>query len=209
MSGIGWLPRTDQALNGAADYVTRVWSESHLVQRWMQMNAQGIAGAAEVRFASAMAQLRNASLVSGAGSLALTAGVPLAAWVAMFVALGAPYAEAEALVKNENFRSGYAQGFVAGLLKWEWSHVVSRFGKFSADFNAVDKRLGYIAANSRNEGTRSGFLMAWMLPDLSKKDWLSTLRSLSPGTSAGRWDRNDQISYVIELAAAGRRKNML
>lgn len=191
-----------------AEYAYREWLRSPLIQRALGLSAEYSAAAAEVRFAAAMAQLRNASMVGAAGGLAVTAGIPLTVWVLAFVALGAPHAQAKKLVSDENFRSGYSQGFVTGLLRWEWGHVVSRFGKFEADFNPVDRSLGFVAANARNAGIRSGYLMAAMFPDPSRKDWLSKLRSFSPSTSAGRWDRNDQISYVIELAAAGRKNNL-
>lgn len=136
-------------------------------------------------------------------------GLPLQIWIQVFVTLGAPYREAQILVRNENFVSGFTQGFVTGLLKWSWAQTRSRFVRFSPDFNtsgAVD--LGFISANARNEGVRNGHLHASLLSDATKKKILSHLRSLSPTTHAGNWDRNAQISYVIELAAAGRRTNL-
>lgn len=86
------------------------------------------------------------------------------------------------------------------------THTRARFVRFSPDFNtsgAVD--LGFISANARNEGLRNGYIHASILPDPVKKKILAHLKSLSPGTHAGNWSRNEQISYVIELAAAGRR----
>ena len=170
------------------------------------------AGAAEARAAALMAEinkLRAASLIAGGGSLVLTLGVPIAAWVAVWVVMGAPYVQAQTLVKNENFKSGFSHGYVIGLLMWEWSHAVSRFGKFSPQFNAADRSLGFVAANAYNGGLRTGYEHArWLLPDDLKKNVLGQLKSLSPNTRAGNWTRLDQIDYVIALASAGRKNNV-
>lgn len=191
-----------------AEYVFKKWIESPLMQRWLAMDAAAVAGAAEAKLAAGIAQLRNASLLVGAADLALTLGVPLAVWVGVFAALGAPYAEARAIVRNKNFQSGFAQGFVTGILRWEWQQTVSRFFKFGpGQLNPFDESLSYIAANSYNDGLRAGFVHAVSLSEANRKAVLSRIRSLTPSTRIGRWDRLDQISYVIELATAGRRYN--
>ena len=200
---------SDQRLLRAADYVVQEFMKSPFMQRWLALNSAAAAGAAEARLAAGIAQLRNASLLVGAAELALTLGVPLAVWVGVFAAMGAPYLEARNLVRNENFQSGFSQGFVTGLLKWEWRQTVSRFFKFSpGQMNPFDESLSYIAANARNEGLRAGYVHACGLNEVGRKAILSRLRSLSPSTKAGHWDRLDQISYVIDLAAAGRRHNI-
>jgi hypothetical protein len=192
-----------------AEYVFKKWLESPLIQRWFALDALAVAGAAEARLAAGIAQLRTASLVVGAADLALTLGVPIAVWVGVFVALGAPYAEARTLVRNENFQSGFSQGFVTGLLKWEWQQAVARFFRFGpGQTNGFDESLGYIASNAYNEGLRAGFVHARSINEVATKAILSRLKSLSPSTRAGRWDRLDQISYVIELASAGRGNNI-
>jgi hypothetical protein len=184
-----------------AEFVFRRWIESPLVQRWLGLQA----ASAEARLAAGIAELRTASLIAGAPSLALTLGVPLAVWVGVFAAMGAPYAEARALVRNENFQSGFSQGFVAGLLKWDWRQTTSRLFQFAPSQNPTDESLGYIAANARNEGLRAGFIQAVGLNVAATTVLLHRLRSLSPSTRAGAWDLLHQKSYVIDLASAGRR----
>lgn len=192
-----------------ADFVYKRMMASPLLQRWFQLNAQGVAGAAEARLAAGIAKLRTSSLLIGAADLALTLGVPIAVWIGVFAAMGAPYAEARALVKNENFLSGFSQGFAMGLLKWDWQQAVSRFFKFSpGQMNPFDESLSFIAANAHNEGLRSGFMHARILDSDTKHAILTRLKSLSPGISAGQWTRLDQIGYVIDLASAGRRNNI-
>jgi hypothetical protein len=192
-----------------AEYVFKKFMESPLIQRWMQLNAASLAAASDARLAAGLAQLRNSSLLIGSAELALTLGVPIAAWVGVFAALGAPYLEARTIVTHENFQSGFSQGFVCGILKWEWRHAVSRFGKFSAgQLNGFDESLSFLAANSYNDGLRAGFTHANLLEEDARKALLSRLKSLSPYSSPGNWDRRDQVAYVVELAAAGRRYNV-
>ncbi len=189
----------------AADYSFRQWLQSPMIQKLLAMNASGVAAAANAKLAAGITHLRHASLIVGAAELALTLGVPIAVWVGVFAAMGAPYAQAKALVKNENFQSGFSRGFVAGLLKWEWDHVTARFFRFSPGVNTFDATLGYIAANATNDGLHAGYIHASSVSGDVRKALLGRLRSLSPSTQAGQWDRRSQIDYVIELAAAGRR----
>lgn len=203
--GAGW---SDERIKAAADYVYRQWLKSPMVKTALRLAEEDAARITEARLAAGIAQLRNASLVAGAADLALTAGVPIAVWVGVFVALGAPYAQARALVRNENFQSGFSQGFVTGLLKWEWHQVTSRFFKFApGQMNGFDESLGYIASNAFNNGLHAGFIQAGYLNGDVRKALLHRLRALAPGTSSGNWDRLDQISYVIALSSAGRRTN--
>lgn len=201
-----WGRTLDPRLAQAAEYSWKKWMESGMVQRWLQLQSEGVAAAAEARLAAGIAHLRMSSMIVGAGGLFLTLVVPLGVWVGGFVALGAGYAEARNLVRNENFESGFSQGFVTGLLKWEWHQAVSRFGKFSpGQKNPFDESLGYIAANAYNDGLRSGYTHAVFFDDATRKKLLSQLKSHAPHAAAGQWTRLDQISYVIDLASAGRR----
>lgn len=201
--GAGW---SDERILAAAGYVFRQWLKSPVIQGLLQRAEQDAAYIAESRLAAGIAQLRNATLMAGAADLALTAGVPIAVWVGVFVALGAPYAQARALVSNENFQSGFSQGFVTGLLNWEWQQVTSRFFKFGpGQMNGFDESLSYIGANAFNNGLHAGYIQACHLNGDVRKALLHRLRSLAPGTSAGNWNRLDQISYVIALASSGRR----
>jgi hypothetical protein len=206
---MGWgydLPSIERILR-AADYNFQEWLRTDVVQRWLAIDAAALAAGAEGRLAVAMANLRSASLLVGGAELALTVGVPLAVWVGVFAALGAPYAEARALVRNENFETGFSRGFVTGLLKWAWRlHTVPRFFRFGpGQLNPFDESLSYVAANAYNEGLRAGYVHASALNEVGRKGVLSRLRSLSPSTKAGRWGELDQRDYVIELAGAGRR----
>jgi hypothetical protein len=204
---MGWHYHVEDVMKTAEIAYKRLMA-SPLIARALQLAEASDAAVVEARLAAGMAKLRTSSLLIGAADLALTAGVPLAVWVGVFAAMGAPYAEAQALVRNENFQSGFSQGFVIGLLKWSWDHAVARFGKFSPGHtNVMDQSLSFVAANAYNEGLRSGYMHGRILDDATKKALLSRLKSLSPNTRAGQWTRDDQVSYVIELASAGRRIN--
>jgi hypothetical protein len=194
----------ERRLMASAEYQLKWMMESPLLKRWAALTE----AYEEAGLASAAAQLRTASLLIGAADLALTAGVPLALWIGVFAALGAPYAQAEALVKQKNFIHGFAEGFVIGLLKWEWQQAASRFGRFAPDTNTSgDTEMGYISANAHNAGLRTGYVHGTLIPPAKKKQLLHQLRSWSPAASAGSWDRIHQIMYVTDLAMAGIRHN--
>ena len=202
-------PPSDQRLLQTADYVVSEWMKSPLWQKLLAMNASGAAAAADARLAAGIAQIRNASLLVGSAELALTLGVPLAAWVGAFAALGAPYLEARNLVRNENFQSGFSRGFVAGISDWEWQQVTSRFFvRNVGPLNPFDESLTYIAANAGNDGLRAGYVHACGLNGIGRKAILSRLRSLSPSTRPGQWNPLDQRNYIVELAAAWRGNNI-
>lgn len=198
---------TEARLQAAADYQLKLmFQEGTVYSNYLLSLEKAAAAGREARLAAAMAELRTASLAAGAADLAVTLGLPIAVWVGVFVALGAPYAQARALVRNENFQSGFSQGFVASLLNWQWRHITTRFFRFGpGQMNYFDESLSFIAANAYNEGLRAGFMSALSLNEKVRKAILHKLRSLSPSTKAGNWGRLDQISYVIELASAGRR----
>lgn len=152
--------------------------------------------------------LRAVSMINGFGALA--AGIiPIYVWIGLLVKMGAPYAEARDLVRSENFQSGFSHGFIAGLLKWEWQHVVSRFFKFSpGKANGFDESLSYESSNAYNAGLKAGFMTARAFKEDDRKALLTRIKKLSRGTKAGTWDKLSQISYVIELAAAAQNNNM-
>jgi hypothetical protein len=197
-----------ERINASADYQVKWFMDTPFMQRWLAVNASAAAAASNAQIAAAIGQLRNASLLVGAADAAIIVGVPVAAWVGVFVALGAPYLEARAIVRNENFMSGFSQGFVTGILKWRWQNTVALFFKFSpGPPNPFDESLGVIAAKAYNQGLHSGFVQGAGYDDETKKKILKSLKAMSPGTSAGNWDRLRQIAYVIELASAGRKNN--
>jgi hypothetical protein len=144
-------------------------------------------------------------VIAGGGAGAVVAvALPVIAMVGVFMALGAGYAEARAAVRNESTMSGFSQGFVMGLLGWEWRHAVDRFGVRSATPTPFDEALGYIKANAYNGGMRAGFEAASKLSPDMKKAYLREIRKLAGPRGTTNWSRLDQISYVIELGAVAR-----
>jgi hypothetical protein len=189
----------------AAVYVYQKLSEPWIVAQLARFHA----AADHAALMRGMAQLRASSLLIGTGGLVTTLVVPLAVWVGVWVALGAGLAEAKALVKKDKFQSGFSRGFVMRLLGWHWDHVLSRF--FSprpASVNPFDESISEEGNDAYNEGLRAGYVHASFLEKEDRDGILARLKSLSPYSSKGRWTRNDQISYVSELAGAGRRYNV-
>jgi hypothetical protein len=146
-----------------------------------------------------------ASVLGGGAGAVVAGAVPVIAMVGVFVALGSGYAAAREAVRNENTVSGLSQGFVMGLLGWEWRHVVDRFGRWSVlRINAMDEATDVIRVNAYNRGLRAGYDFAATLSADEKKAYLSHIRKFGGIRVPKNWNRNRdaQISYVIELAAA-------
>jgi Domain of unknown function (DUF4157) len=157
----------------------------------------GAAGAGAVEGAS----------VLGGGAGAVVAGaVPVIAMVGVFVALGSGYAAAREAVRNENTVSGLSQGFVMGLLDWSWRQAIDRFGRWSViRINAMDEATDVIRVNAYNRGLRAGYDFAATLSADEKKAYLRQIRKFGGIRVPKSWSRDDQISYVIALAAAALR----
>jgi hypothetical protein len=85
---------------------------------------------------------------AAAGSLALTAGVPLVAAVGVWVALGSGYYQAREEAKKEESMSGFSQGFVMGILGWKWTHVIGLFRRPYLSINSFDSTMDSIRVNS-------------------------------------------------------------
>ena len=152
---------------------------------------------------------------AAAGSLALTAGVPIVTAVGVWVALGSGYYQARQEAKREEAMSGFSQGFVMAVLKWQWSHVVARFQRQYLSINKFDEQMNSIRVNSYHGGLMRGFLAGRVLPDDVKKEIVKKLREAGNVSAPKDWSRNSdiarnqQISYVIELAGAGRRHRLI
>jgi hypothetical protein len=157
----------------------------------------GAAGAGAVEGAS----------VLGGGAGAVVAGaVPVIAMVGVFVALGSGYAAAREAVKNENTVSGLSQGFVMGLLNWTWGQARELFGRWSVlRINAMDEATDVIRVNAYNRGLRTGYDFAATLSAAEKKAYLRQIRKFGGIRVPKNWNRETQISYVIDLAAAALR----
>ncbi len=152
---------------------------------------------------------------AAAGSFALTAGVPIVTAVGVWVALGSGYYQAREALKKEETMSGFSQGIVMGLLDWRWNNVVSLFRRPHLNINAFDSEMDSIRVNSYHEGLKKGFLAGTILPKEAKKTFSKALRKAGNVTGPKEWSRdwdvarNQQVSYVIEMAAAGRRYGLI
>ncbi len=162
-------------------------------------------------------EAQTGGLVAGAGvgSFALTAGVPVITAVGVWVALGSGYYQAREEAKNANTMSGFAQGFVMAILKWKWHHVASRFQRPYLRINKFDEQMDSIRVTSYHKGLKSGFLAGTALSDEAKKEYIKKIRSAGNVHAPKEWSRDDdtarnqQISYVIELAGAALRLQII
>lgn len=152
---------------------------------------------------------------AAAGSFALTAGLPVVTAVGVWVALGSGYYQAREEAKNENTLSGFSQGFVMAILKWKWSHVVSRFQRPYISINKFDEKMNAIRVESYHKGLKAGYLAGMVLPDEAKKAYVKKIRAAGNVHAPKEWSRdgdvarNQQISYVIELAATARKMQII
>jgi hypothetical protein len=143
------------------------------------------------------------------------AALPVVAMAGVFVALGSGYAAARAIVANENTASGFTQGFVTGILGWEWRHAADRFGRAFLRINRMDGATDVIRVNSYHGGLKAGWAAGSALDGDARKAYLRKLRTLGSVHGPKAWStnrnvaRNEQISYVIALAAAGRRYSVI
>jgi hypothetical protein len=152
--------------------------------------------------------VEGASVLGGGAGAVVAGAVPVIAMVGVFLALGSGYAAAREAVRNENTVSGVSQGFVMGLLDWTWRQAVDRFGRRSViRINAMDEATDVIRVNAYNRGLRAGYDFAATLSADEKKAYLSRIRKFGGIRVPKNWNRNRdaQISYVIELAAAALR----
>jgi hypothetical protein len=147
--------------------------------------------------------VEGASVVGGGASAFAAGAVPVITMVGVFLALGSGYAAARKAVRNENTVSRLSQGFVMGLLGWEWRQVVDRFGRlFVIPINAVDEATDVIRVNAYNRGLRAGYEFGAGLSVDVKKAYLRDIRKFGGVRVPLNWTRDDQVTYVIELAAA-------
>jgi hypothetical protein len=154
--------------------------------------------------------LARTTLIGGADA-AIAAGLvvlPIATWVGGIVAIfAAPWWAAEAAIKEENFQTGFSQGYVMALLRWEWSQVRDRFARLYVLNIYEDNELNVTWVQAYNTGLVSGYRFGKSLSDQSKNTYLKSLRKLAGHPSAGNWTRQDQISFVISLAGPFRLHN--
>jgi hypothetical protein len=152
---------------------------------------------------------------AAAGSFALTAGVPVVTAVGVWVALGSGYYQAREEAKQEETMSGFSQGFIMAISNWKWDHVVARFRRPYLSINKFDEKMNSIRVNSYHEGLKKGYLAGLVLPDEARKAYVKKIRQTGGVYSPSQWSggeyekRNQQISYIIEMAAAARRSQII
>jgi hypothetical protein len=153
--------------------------------------------------------------VAGLGALGIigaSAVVAAGTWIMM----GLGYYEARKWARQQGVLSGFSFGFVAGVSKWEWHHVAGIFAKRRAiATNRFDPAVNVQEALGNNEGLKNGFAFGASLPEEAKKFYRIVLRKLAGRHSAAPWSTNadeaylQQRDYIIELAGAGRRANLI
>lgn len=149
------------------------------------------------------------------GALAIEVGLPVVTMVGVYVALGSGYYQAREEAKNENMTAGFSQGFVASILKWKWHHVVNRFRRQYLNINHFDEEMNSIRVTSYHEGLAKGFLAGSSLPDNVKKAYVTKIRTAGNVHAPKEWSRNEdlarnqQISYVIDLATTALRLHII
>jgi hypothetical protein len=143
-----------------------------------------------------------------AGSAFSTAELSIAALpVIMLLSIKWVDDDTRAAIKNENAASGFSHGVIMWLLDWNWHQVVDLFARHALLRIYQRPDFDKLWAESYNLGLRTGFEYGTKLdPDLGKQ-YLRAARKLS-GAKPGDWNRDDQISYVIALAAAFRKTFM-
>jgi hypothetical protein len=152
---------------------------------------------------------------AAAGSFALTAGLPIVTAVGVWVALGSGYYQARQEAKKGETMSGFSQGFVMAIIGWKWDHVVSRFRRPHLRINHFDEAMDAIRVNSYHEGLKKGYLAGLVLPENAKKEYSRKIRKAGGVHGPKEWSRNDdvarnqQISYVIEMAGAALRYQII
>lgn len=150
-----------------------------------------------------------------AGSLALTAVLPIVTLVGVWVALGSGYSQAREEAKNKNTFSGFSQGFAAAILQWRWVHVVPRFQRPFLNINTMDEAMNSIRVNSYHTGLKTGFLAGLAMPNQAKRGYVHKIRQGGDVHAPKDWSnnedtaRNQQIAYVIDLATSAVRLQII
>ena len=148
-------------------------------------------------------------------------GLPVLVMAGVFVALGSGYAAARDLARNENSAAGFSEGFVTGLLGWEWRQTVDRFARTYLVTNQWDEAIDDIRVKYYNGGLKAGYSAAAALVPAVRKAYLTKLRRSVGAHNPAGWSavsddwseqmraRLVQTSYVIDLASAGLRYEII
>lgn len=131
------------------------------------------------------------------------------------------YAAARDLARNENSAAGFSEGFVTGLLGWEWRQTVDRFARTYLVTNQWDEAIDDIRVKYYNGGLKAGYSAAAALVPAVRKAYLTKLRRSVGAHNPAGWSavsddwseqmraRLVQTSYVIDLASAGLRYEII
>lgn len=101
------------------------------------------------------------------------------------------------------------------ILNWKWDHVVSRFQRSYLRINHFDEAMDAIRVNSYHEGLKTGYLAGRALSDQMRKEYRRKIRQAGKIKGPKEWSangdtaRNQQISYVIEMAGAALRYQII
>ncbi len=194
-----------------AEWLLQLWNSP---ERWAIVSAGGWAA-----YYNALA----ATTIPAAAGIGLigTIALPVLAMAGVFVALGSGYAAARDLAKNENSAAGFSEGLVTGLLDWEWRQTVDRFARTYLVTNQWDEAIDAIRVKYNNGGLKAGYSAATALVPAVRRAYLTKLRRSVGAHNPAGWSpvsgdwseqmraRLVQTSYVIALASAGLRSEMI
>lgn len=131
--------------------------------------------------------------------------------IGVWLSLGSGYQSARQGHKNESHASGFAQGFVAGLLGWGGKQTADHLAPNRViNRNQFDGRMNVIEVEAFNKGLLDGFSLAGGIQSPSdKKAFRLEIKAVANAAMPRHWNgdenRNARANYVIELAAALRR----
>lgn len=183
-----------------------------------QTGVRGILNPNFVNHAIAMFDASRGSLLAtdaAFGAMALEIGLPVVVAVGVWVALGSGYYQAREEFKNENTMTGFSHGFVTAILGWKWEHVLNRFRRSYLSINKFDEEMNNIRVDSYHKGLITGYLAGRALPADARKAYSSKIRNAGNIHGPKEWSRNDdiarnqQISYVIDMAATAQKYRLI
>jgi hypothetical protein len=150
---------------------------------------------------------------SAAGAVGFGAGLMAVAAteIGVWLSLGSGYQAARQGHKNESYASGFAQGFVAGLLGWSGKQTADHLAPNKViNKNKFDGRMNVIEVEAVNKGLLDGYSLAGGIQSPSDKQaFRLEIKAVANAQMPRHWNgdenRNARANYVIELAAALRR----
>jgi hypothetical protein len=130
--------------------------------------------------------------------------------IGVWLSLGSGYYSAREGHKNESYASGFAQGFVSGVLGWNGKQTADHFGRSNVIAkNKADGRMNVIEVEAFNNGLRDGYVLTAGASPSDKKAFRLEIKAVANATMPRHWNgdenRKARVNYVIELAAALRR----